>query len=97
MRGRPARRPCVCFLDACFFTCVSRQRVSSACLVSVCCVHVCLVNVCFVHVCVPSLYSHKTGNPNSPWRDRPISENLREFENMRLGMYAKGEYVPMFL
>lgn len=33
---------------------------------------------------------HKTGNPNSPWRDRPVEENLFEFENMRLGMYEKG-------
>lgn len=33
---------------------------------------------------------HKTGDPNSPWRDRPISENLLEFENMRMGLYARG-------
>lgn len=31
------------------------------------------------------------GNPNSPWRDRPIEENLREFENMRKGKYAANE------
>jgi len=36
---------------------------------------------------------HKTGDPNSPWRDRPISENLFEFENMRLGLYDKGKAV----
>ncbi len=35
---------------------------------------------------------HKTGDPNSPWRDRPIAENLREFENMRMGLYAKGTF-----
>lgn len=33
---------------------------------------------------------HKTGDPNSPWRNRPISENLKEFENMRMGLYARG-------
>lgn len=33
------------------------------------------------------------GNPNSPWRDRPIEESLREFENMRKGKYAAGEAV----
>jgi glutaminyl-tRNA synthetase len=33
---------------------------------------------------------HKTGNPNSPWRDRSVEENLFEFENMRLGLYEKG-------
>eukprot|EP01129_Flabellula_baltica_P010716 TRINITY_DN4558_c0_g1_i1.p1 TRINITY_DN4558_c0_g1~~TRINITY_DN4558_c0_g1_i1.p1 ORF type:complete len:835 (+),score=210.89 TRINITY_DN4558_c0_g1_i1:1691-4195(+) len=27
----------------------------------------------------------------SPWRDRPIEENLREFERMKLGLYAEGE------
>ena len=27
------------------------------------------------------------GNPNSPWRDRSIEENLVEFNNMRLGKY----------
>ena len=37
--------------------------------------------------------SNKTGNPNSPWRGRPVAENLFEFENMRLGMYEKGTAV----
>ena len=32
----------------------------------------------------------KTGDPNSPWRNRPVEESLREFQNMRLGMYAEG-------
>lgn len=27
----------------------------------------------------------------SPWRDRPVEENLREFENMRKGKYAQGK------
>lgn len=31
------------------------------------------------------------GNPFSPWRDRPIEENLREFENMRKGKYDAGK------
>jgi glutaminyl-tRNA synthetase len=31
------------------------------------------------------------GNPNSPWRDRSVEENLREFENMRKGKYAANE------
>ena len=31
------------------------------------------------------------GNPNSPWRDRSIEENLREFENMRKGKYGANE------
>ena len=30
------------------------------------------------------------GNPNSPWRDRSVEENLKEFENMRKGKYAEG-------
>lgn len=29
----------------------------------------------------------------SPWRDRPIEENLREFERMRLGEYEEGKAV----
>jgi len=32
----------------------------------------------------------RTGNPNSPWRNRSVEENLREFENMRKGKYAAG-------
>jgi len=28
------------------------------------------------------------GNPNSPWRDRPIEESLQEFVNMKNGKYA---------
>jgi len=31
------------------------------------------------------------GDPNSPWRNRPIEESLREFENMRKGKYAANE------
>ena len=27
----------------------------------------------------------------SPWRDRSVEENLRLFENMRLGLYGEGE------
>ena len=30
-------------------------------------------------------------SPNSPWRDRPITESLREFENMRKGKYDASE------
>jgi len=30
---------------------------------------------------------------NSPWRDRPIKENLELFENMKNGMYQEGEKV----
>jgi glutaminyl-tRNA synthetase len=30
---------------------------------------------------------------DSPWRNRPIEENLRLFEEMRAGKYADGEYV----
>jgi hypothetical protein len=37
-----------------------------------------------------ALPRNKTGDPNSPWRDRPISESLQEFENMRMGLYARG-------
>ena len=33
------------------------------------------------------------GDPNSPWRNRPIEESLREFANMRKGKYAAGEAV----
>jgi len=29
-------------------------------------------------------------DPNSPWRDRPIEESLREFEAMRYGKYPAG-------
>lgn len=36
-------------------------------------------------------YRSKAGDPNSPWRDRPINESLREFEKMRLGVYGEGE------
>lgn len=31
------------------------------------------------------------GNPNSPWRDRPVEENLQAFEDMRKGKYAANE------
>lgn len=31
------------------------------------------------------------GSPDSPWRDRPVEENLREFENMRKGKYSANE------
>jgi glutaminyl-tRNA synthetase len=31
------------------------------------------------------------GTPNSPWRDRSVEENLREFESMRKGKYAANE------
>jgi len=31
------------------------------------------------------------GTPCSPWRDRPIEESLREFDNMRKGKYAASE------
>lgn len=31
------------------------------------------------------------GSSNSPWRDRPIEESLKEFENMRKGKYAASE------
>lgn len=30
------------------------------------------------------------GNPNSPWRDRSVEENLAEFQKMRDGAYAEG-------
>lgn len=33
----------------------------------------------------------KQKQPPSPWRDRPISESLMEFEKMRKGYYAEGE------
>lgn len=29
-------------------------------------------------------------DPNSPWRDRPIEENMREFERMKEGRYEEG-------
>lgn len=32
-----------------------------------------------------------SGDPCSPWRNRPIAESLREFENMRKGKYAANE------
>jgi glutaminyl-tRNA synthetase len=32
-------------------------------------------------------------NPNSPWRDRPVAENMAEFEAMRAGKYAEGKAV----
>eukprot|EP00595_Chromulina_sp_UTEXLB2642_P003520 CAMPEP_0196765336 /NCGR_PEP_ID=MMETSP1095-20130614/8007_1 /TAXON_ID=96789 ORGANISM="Chromulina nebulosa, Strain UTEXLB2642" /NCGR_SAMPLE_ID=MMETSP1095 /ASSEMBLY_ACC=CAM_ASM_000446 /LENGTH=594 /DNA_ID=CAMNT_0042123213 /DNA_START=200 /DNA_END=1980 /DNA_ORIENTATION=+ len=31
------------------------------------------------------------GNPCSPWRDRPIEESLKEFEDMRKGKYSASE------
>jgi glutaminyl-tRNA synthetase len=34
-------------------------------------------------------------NPNSPWRDRPIAESLKEFENMRKGKYEGGVVLRM--
>jgi glutaminyl-tRNA synthetase len=30
---------------------------------------------------------------DSPWRDRSVADNLREFENMRLGKYSEGQAV----
>jgi glutaminyl-tRNA synthetase len=33
----------------------------------------------------------RKGDPNSPWRDRSVEENLAEFDAMRRGMYAEGE------
>ncbi len=30
-------------------------------------------------------------SPNSPWRDRPVEESLREFEAMRAGRYEEGK------
>eukprot|EP01038_Epipyxis_sp_PR26KG_P011521 gene11521-15434_t len=35
--------------------------------------------------------SNFEGNPNSPWRNRPIEESLREFENMKKGKYSANE------
>lgn len=35
----------------------------------------------------------RAGNPNSPWRDRPVEESLRLFEDMRKGKFAEGEAV----
>ena len=35
--------------------------------------------------------ARKGGDPNSPWRNRSVEENLREFEKMRMGMYGEGE------
>ena len=35
--------------------------------------------------------ARKGGDPNSPWRNRTVEENLREFEKMRMGMYGEGE------
>ncbi|KAJ1410197.1 Glutamyl/glutaminyl-tRNA synthetase [Ochromonadaceae sp. CCMP2298] len=32
-----------------------------------------------------------TLNPHSPWRDRPVQESLREFENMRRGKYGSSD------
>ena len=29
--------------------------------------------------------------PESPWRNRSVEENLREFERMKNGEYAEGE------
>ena len=31
------------------------------------------------------------GNPYSPWRDRSVDENLREFDNMKKGKYAASD------
>ena len=31
------------------------------------------------------------GNPCSPWRDRPIEESLKEFEDMRRGKFTASE------
>jgi glutamyl/glutaminyl-tRNA synthetase len=33
----------------------------------------------------------RVGDPNSPWRNRPVEESLREFQRMRMGMYERGE------
>lgn len=30
-------------------------------------------------------------NPESPWRNRSVEENLRLFEDMRKGKFAEGE------
>ena len=35
--------------------------------------------------------ARKGGDPNSPWRNRTVEENLREFNKMRMGMYGEGE------
>lgn len=35
----------------------------------------------------------KAGDPCSPWRNRPIEESLKEFENMRKGKYEPGKAV----
>jgi len=31
------------------------------------------------------------GDPNSPWRNRSVEENLKEFEKMRAGLYSASE------
>ena len=44
-----------------------------------------------MRACVIGFELDFEGNPNSPWRDRPVEENLLEFENMKNGKYAEGE------
>lgn len=34
---------------------------------------------------------NSSGDPCSPWRNRPVEESLREFDNMRKGKYAANE------
>ena len=33
---------------------------------------------------------HKTGDPNSPWRERSVEDNMKEFRRMRDGCYDTG-------
>jgi glutaminyl-tRNA synthetase len=37
------------------------------------------------------LRKQREDRTNSPWRDRPVEENLKLFEHMRQGRYAEGE------
>ena len=69
-----------------FSTAAALQPLSSVSLVSW---------LSVTRLCLPNNgCRHKSGDPNSPWRDRPIAENLKEFENMRMGLYPKGEWLP---
>ena len=45
------------------------------------------------HQTATDLREYRDARKNSPWRDRPIEESLREFENMRKGKYETGKAI----
>ncbi|KAF1743972.1 hypothetical protein MXB_2172 [Myxobolus squamalis] len=56
-----------------------------------------LIKKGFAYVCHQTFDLVKGRNtPPSPWRDRPIDESLRLFQNMKDGMFREGEVHHQF-